>query len=278
MVVFTALASASAGALCAQGARSPADAVTTSTPRTAYLATARVDFAVVSDTTRGVGLFAVPSLATVQGDSIVPQGIWLDPDSVQAWLEKAPVYLSPAVTVGDNLPPVIWTPRLGDPVRGYFSVGRKSATTIAAWEHYVTFNGTEALWRSQVTGKELNQLLMLMFQASTQSRLDKRIVAGPNGTLALRPFDCADLVPLVPVTLEHVSLHHPAPGKKGQVYATYIIGPDGRAEPGSFRVLVATTEVFALAAEQAIMEARFTPAQYCGTAVRQSVQQRITFR
>ena len=67
------------------------------------------------------------------------------------------------------------------------------------------------------------------------------------------------------------------PGGSGQVYSQYIVGIDGKAEPGSFRALIATNDKYAKEAQRAIAAADFRPAVYCGTPVRQGVQQRMVF-
>jgi hypothetical protein len=78
-----------------------------------------------------------------------------------------------------------------------------------------------------------------------------------------------------PAKMLHAQLKHP--GGNGQVYGQYIVGIDGKAEPGSFRALIATSDKFAREAQRAIGAAEFRSAQYCGTPVRQSVQQRLVF-
>jgi TonB family protein len=57
----------------------------------------------------------------------------------------------------------------------------------------------------------------------------------------------------------------------------YVVDTLGRAEPSSFRVLRSTNKAFEDPAREAILAGRFKPARIRGQAVRQLVQQRISF-
>lgn len=67
-------------------------------------------------------------------------------------------------------------------------------------------------------------------------------------------------------------------GRVGRVWMQYIVGPDGRAEKGSFRALLSDDPLFTTAAAQAIYRARFKPALAHGAPVRQRVFQTVAFR
>jgi TonB family protein len=66
-------------------------------------------------------------------------------------------------------------------------------------------------------------------------------------------------------------------GLNGRVEVEYVIGPDGRAEPGSIHVLRSTHYSFERPAAEAVRRARFSAARKHGQAVRVRTEQRFTF-
>jgi periplasmic protein TonB len=66
-------------------------------------------------------------------------------------------------------------------------------------------------------------------------------------------------------------------GIAGSVDVQYVVGIEGRAEMDQFRVLRSTNKAFEEPAREAIAGATFKPAKIKGQAVRQLVQQRISF-
>jgi protein TonB len=66
-------------------------------------------------------------------------------------------------------------------------------------------------------------------------------------------------------------------GIAGSVDVQYVVGIDGRAEPESFKVMRSTNKAFEEPAREAIMGSTFKPAKIKGQAVRQLVQQRVSF-
>jgi protein TonB len=67
-------------------------------------------------------------------------------------------------------------------------------------------------------------------------------------------------------------------GIAGYVDLQYIVDTTGHAEPNSFKVVKATHPAFVDPAKEAILKGVFKPAKYHGQAVRQLVQQRISFK
>lgn len=67
-------------------------------------------------------------------------------------------------------------------------------------------------------------------------------------------------------------------GIAGTVDLQYVVDTTGHAEPGSFKVLKATHPAFTEPAKEAISKGVFKPAKFKGQAVRQLVQQRISFK
>jgi protein TonB len=66
-------------------------------------------------------------------------------------------------------------------------------------------------------------------------------------------------------------------GIAGRVEVQYVVDTTGHAEPPSWKVLRSTNRAFEEPAREAIMKAVFKPARIRGTAVRQLVQQAISF-
>jgi protein TonB len=64
----------------------------------------------------------------------------------------------------------------------------------------------------------------------------------------------------------------------GQVLMRFVVGTDGRVEPGSFEVISSPEKAFSDAVRTAIMSTRFRPAEVGGRAVRQLVEQSFTFK
>ncbi len=67
-------------------------------------------------------------------------------------------------------------------------------------------------------------------------------------------------------------------GIAGAVDLQYVVDTTGHAEPGSFKVLKSTHPAFTEPAKEAISKGVFKPAKFKGQAVRQLVQQRISFK
>ena len=67
-------------------------------------------------------------------------------------------------------------------------------------------------------------------------------------------------------------------GISGQVQAEFIIGPDGRVEDGSVKILQSSHEGFANAVKDFLRRAKFRPGRVGGKGVRQVVQQAFTFK
>lgn len=63
----------------------------------------------------------------------------------------------------------------------------------------------------------------------------------------------------------------------GEVIAEYVVGTNGRVEPGTFRVVYATDAAFGRAVGEATRCFRFVPARVAGAPVAQLVQQPFTF-
>jgi periplasmic protein TonB len=67
-------------------------------------------------------------------------------------------------------------------------------------------------------------------------------------------------------------------GIAGAVDLQYVVDTTGHTEPGSFKVLKTTHPAFVEPAKEALLKGVFKPAKFKGQAVRQLVQQRISFK
>jgi protein TonB len=67
-------------------------------------------------------------------------------------------------------------------------------------------------------------------------------------------------------------------GVEGEVQAQFVVNEDGKAEPGTFKVLKATNELFAAAVRTALPQMRFYAAEVGGHKVKQLVQQSFQFK
>jgi protein TonB len=67
-------------------------------------------------------------------------------------------------------------------------------------------------------------------------------------------------------------------GIAGAVDLQYVVDTTGHAEPNSFKVMKTTHPAFVEPAKEAIAKGVFKPAKFKGQAVRQLVQQRISFK
>ena len=64
---------------------------------------------------------------------------------------------------------------------------------------------------------------------------------------------------------------------EGEVMAQFVVDTSGRAEPGSFKVLKSSHELFTAAVREALPRMRFLPAEVGGRKVKQLVQQPFQF-
>ena len=65
--------------------------------------------------------------------------------------------------------------------------------------------------------------------------------------------------------------------RAGEMISQFVVDADGRYEPGSFKVLKSSHELFTQAVKNALPNMRFYPAEVGGKKVKQLVQQPFTF-
>lgn len=124
--------------------------------------------------------------------------------------------------------------------------------------------------------------LMQAFQrvdARIASRGGERITTDGPGSGPLLEGQVEQPVMAVPGTAvpRYPSMLQSA-GVEGDVRAQFVVDTLGRVEPGSFKVLESTHDLFGTAVRDALTRARFQPAKLGGRNVRQLVEQTFTFR
>jgi protein TonB len=90
-------------------------------------------------------------------------------------------------------------------------------------------------------------------------QVEKPVVGAPNSAQ-----------PRYPEILKSASV-------EGEVMAQFVVDTSGRAEPGSFKVLKSSHELFTSAVREALPRMRFLPAEVGGRKVKQLVQQPFQF-
>ncbi len=113
-----------------------------------------------------------------------------------------------------------------------------------------------------------------------------RSIGVPDGTPDLITADTQFVASLAQAEDPAQYLSGPAPayppalrtlGIEGSVQLRYIVGVDGRAEPGSITVSRSTNRAFEEPAADAVRLAKFRPAKIRGRVVRQLVEQVVRF-
>lgn len=105
--------------------------------------------------------------------------------------------------------------------RGAMALGRSRKKGKLQKTHWLAIADSAMEWRFDLAGAQADSLLRLLLIAGTQSRID---------TTSSAPHDESRTD--VPVRV----LHQPTPrhwGRSGRVLAEYVVGTEGRAEPGS---------------------------------------------
>lgn len=80
----------------------------------------------------------------------------------------------------------------------------------------------------------------------------------------------------VPATVYPESMR--SAGTEGAVALRFIVGTNGRVEPGSFVVISSPGQAFVDAVKRALLAARYRPAEAGGVSVRQLVEQSFAFK
>jgi hypothetical protein len=116
-------------------------------------------------------------------------------------------------------------------------------------------------WSVEISSREADSLLALLFAAGTQSRLTDSVAPSTHDSVE------------VPVRIRS----QPNPGFRagvyGRVFARYVVDTAGQVEPGSLVIVLASDPMLAELARKVLRGSRFYPALSRGRPVRQLVEQ-----
>lgn len=226
-----------------------------------------MDLGIRATVREGVWIAGGPSLRSYQGaDSSMYVLLQVHPDTLFSWAGHASVVLNrPLLTAEDER--IQWTRELrAFRSPGSLRLGRTVKKGRLKGDRWLSLGDSTHRWHVDLSGHEADSLLRLLVAVSAAS--------GPIDTVAPPAFD-EDSVD-TPVT--QVRIPKPAFKGVGRVLAQYVVGPDGRVEPGSIVFLLATSPDHAKEARAILLKAAYTPAIKSGEPVRQLVQQAISWR
>lgn len=222
-----------------------------------------VALSVVADTVLGLQILVEPGAGTKQARD-KPMLVWLrfDPDSVLEWVNGAALALrAPARTDAEK--GIQWSRTLASIVgKGGLALGRSRKQERLEREHWLAIGNSAIGWQAEMTGAEADSLLRLILALGSVARLD---------TTSAMPRDSSRVD--TPATLDQQPPLKSISGVAGRVAVQFIVGVDGRVEPGSFSALVASDPRLVDLARAALGQATFHPAMSGGHPVRQLVQQ-----
>jgi hypothetical protein len=226
-----------------------------------------VDLAIESSTGFGVGFYAAPSVQSKQGaDSLRFMALNFHPDTLLDWLDQAGAVLRrPAVVEREKR--IQWT-RLLRATRGegFLSIGREVKNGKLLGSRWLAVRNKDLSWSLELSGSEADSLLQLLMVAGMQAGV-------ADSALGLDRTDSVD----TPVRVQH----QPIPryrGLVGRAFARFVVGVDGKVEPGTLIFLLASSPELAEEARWVLLESRFHPAMIRGRPVRQLVQQVIAWK
>jgi hypothetical protein len=215
----------------------------------------------------GVFIGAAPSVHSVQGYASTGfVSLQLHPDTLLSWAGHAAVVLNrPLVAEPDER--IQWTRELRDMrSRGSLILGRTVKGGRLRGDRWLSVGDTTHRWRVKLPEREADSLLRILYAMAS--------VAGiPDTTPRAFPDDSVD----TPVE----AVNQPRPefaGLVGRVIAQYTVGADGRVEPESIVLLLASHPKLEREARAVLLASRFRPAMKQGQPVRQLVQQTLVWR
>lgn len=243
------------GVLAGQGPRAAAS-----------LALKEADLGVAADSAGGLVVMLVPGVATAQARSA--QGlVWLQvhPDSALDWLNSAASALrvAPDAAAPEGIQ---WSrPLAAAGGRGALTLGRARKNGRLQKAHWLAITDSVSGYRLEVTAAQADSFLRMVFALAPQATL-------AEGEQLLQPEAMSPPAEL---------LRQETPrsrGTLGQVVVQSIVGGDGRVEPGTSVVYLATDPALVAEALVIVRESRFRPAQRGGQPARQLVRQVVAWR
>ena len=230
-----------------------------------------VELSIVPDTAYGLQLVAFPSIGSREQPARV---VWLrlHPDSVLEWLNRAAAALQLPAS-GGPLNAMQWSPNLR-PLdgQGGFLLGRHRKKGVLQKDYGLAAADSAPGWEVEITGSEADSVLRLLLAAAAVSKVDTSSAGVPDERQVDQPAKL-------------LQQERPRPrgggaagrGAAAVVALRYVVGLDGRAEPGSPQLLFASVPGNESEATRLVLEARFAAALKSGRPVRQLVRQVIVW-
>ncbi|HEV8613302.1 MAG TPA: energy transducer TonB, partial [Gemmatimonadales bacterium] len=185
----------------------------------------------------------------------------LHPDSLVEWLNHAAAVLhTPAIVqAGERIQ---WSRELRAPRdSGHLALGRTVKQGKLQKACWLAIADKKYGWSVEISSREADSLLALLFAAGTQSRLTDSVAPSTHDSVE------------VPVRIRS----QPNPGFRagvyGRVFARYVVDTAGQVEPGSLVIVLASDPMLAELARKVLRGSRFYPALSRGRPVRQLVEQ-----
>jgi hypothetical protein len=239
-----------------------------------------LDIVILPDSSAGVWLLVAPNSGTKQWEAEIPVvSLAIDPVLALQWAT-----LARGLTGADsNNPMPNAVDRLTPPLRAkrgpqfvVLAQNRRKTAPEEALVLVVSDARAHTQWKTFASPAQVDALLDALQGAAMESRL---WFAPGDLTGAASSEDSADTpVRVVAIPRPDYPLELSFKGRIGRVWMMYVVGADGRAEPGSFRPLLADDPLFTRAAIAALADGKYEPARLNGHPVPQRVFQVITFR
>jgi hypothetical protein len=226
-----------------------------------------VEVRLLPDTTYGFQVLVAPTGSAAGSGERGASVVWLrfHPETALAWLNSASEVLRTPVSSG---PPeaIQWSPNLR-PLdgRGGFLLGRHRKRGVLQKDHWLAIADSAPGWQAKISAQEADSLLRLFLIVAGQARIDSSARAAADKEQVDRP------------ATRRPESKPPREGS-GRIAAQFVVGVDGRVEPESILILLATSPRHQADAAALIAGWRFEPARRGEQAVRQLVQQVISWR
>lgn len=217
---------------------------------------------VVPDTLTGLSLLMQPRASSRAREREGPVWLRLQPDSALEWINSAVAAIRTPIP-GDQSEGIQWSRTLR-PLRdsGAVALGRSRKKGKLERTHWLAIADSASGWRFELTATEADSLLRLLLIGGSESRSDTSSTAPFDESRVDRAARIAD---------------QPAPKRRqpGQAAVQYVVGTDGKVEPESFRVLLASDPALIAETLALVMASRFEAAERRGARVRQVLRQVI---
>ena len=217
---------------------------------------------VVADTLTGLSLLMQPRASSRAREREGPVWLRLQPDSALEWINSAVAAIRTPIP-GDQSEGIQWSRSLR-PLRdsGAVALGRSRRKGKLERTHWLAIADSASGWRFELSGQEADSLLRLLLIGGSQSRVD---------TSSAAPFDESRVDRAARIAEQPAAKRR----QPGQAAVQYVVGTDGRVEPESFRVLLASEPALVAETRALVLASRFEAAERRGARVRQVLRQVI---